>query len=75
MGETNRKQRRMFRAINRTRPLDHVDKVASTKVAFEEAVKDNLAGKVIENFIAGLAALPFRRRLEFCYNLLFRNKG
>lgn len=42
----------------------------ATATAFEESVKDNLADRVIDNFVAGLAGLPFENRLGFCAALL-----
>jgi len=70
--EPNRKTRRMVAATRGIHLITTEKKTAATERAFEEAVKDNLADKVITNFVDGLTKLPFRARFKFCFCVLFR---
>ncbi len=46
-------------------------KVEVAERVVEESIKNNMAEKVIDNFVATLAASPFKTRLRFCYGLIF----
>lgn len=67
----NHRQRKAVAAIMKRRPNDIKEKFAATHRAFDEMVKDNMAEKVIDNFVATLAASPLKTRLRFCYGLIF----
>jgi len=48
-------------------------KKIATEKAFGEAVKDNMADRVIENFVGELSNLDFDSRFVFCLALLRGN--
>ena len=68
VGRNKRRTAAMLQSRNEVTKKKHI-----TEKAFEESVKDNLADRVIENFVAGLAELPFENRFAFCLTLLRGN--
>lgn len=67
----NRKTRRTIEATRGIRILSKEKKIELAEGALVEEVKNNMAEKVIDNFVAGLAGLPLAARLRFCFGIIF----
>ncbi|CAK0739890.1 hypothetical protein CCP3SC15_1070003 [Gammaproteobacteria bacterium] len=67
----NRHQRRTVEATQGIRILSKEKKIELAEGALVEEVKNNMAEKVIDNFVASLAGLPLAARLRFCLGIIF----
>jgi hypothetical protein len=67
----NRHQRRGVEVVRGQHLLSKEEKTRVAEQVIEDAIKNNMAEKVIDDFVGSLAALPITARLRFCFGILF----